>query len=606
MEFGVDTYADHLDDNSLRWDAVPPAAAKPGDPGSAPVFAGRTFLADTFSWAHGEGSTLPQNVPYRNAAVPPSLTLIAPIQAPSPRQSVLNDPSAEHDISGWLLGHNDGREITRRVTVALKMGEFVTTPPPNVINIFLAVDAKSEFSSDYWDGWSAGIWWANSGYAFPFRPGILCQYLPDAMGVYQIDPNVSAVLDHAIDRKPVGPPCCGLWAEALAPGGQYDVPGTLEADPFANVAPYSQPTTAGSELVPLLVRRYALGTASPVANAPCLDVADPVPLGGTAPQALEGMLTLNPYFAIDPTSPTATGIDASRPVTKSVKLKGSGTTTTFVAAIAGSPVSNAPMNSDNFKPLLGGATLVVYPPPPPAQNAQFVFRYYDSFDPGCPHHVSPAEIDAIHNAGLRVGVYWETARGGVWFNDQGYRAYLRGGFGTQDAYRKGSVADDGAFSMAFHNHQPPWTPIYFALDANVGVDDADIKALVLQYFADLKTGYGNYLAAAGPGAVPYSLGVYGDPAILQLAYEAGFTYFCQCESPGFTRYDGGPAMNSVWPHCNMWQYTGDYTDPNHPEFHHFPPENYYWLTQLGLNTDNGDTGIDYLASWGDEGSWAAE
>ena len=113
---------------------------------------------------------------------------------------------------------------------------------------------------------------------------------------------------------------------------------------------------------------------------------------------------------------------------------------------------------------------------------EFVIRYLSPDSPNNPDkRLLPIEVDAIHDAGLRVGCVWETT------NDPGLFSMNTG--------RMHAVA---ASAVALALHQPSGSAIYFAVD--VDVDQETLDAGVTDYFTAIKL----VLDADG-----YKVGVYG-------------------------------------------------------------------------------------------------
>jgi hypothetical protein len=157
------------------------------------------------------------------------------------------------------------------------------------------------------------------------------------------------------------------------------------------------------------------------------------------------------------------------------------------------------------------------------------------------------------------------------------------------------------FTAAERVGQPPYTPVYFAVD--ISVDDPrwpDSPSLqqVVDYYHEVRRGYRQYV---NDGGKPYYIGAYAAAKVLDAVYRAGLaTHFWQPWPPSWGPpvpmpadwRDIAPGWRA-WPHLNAWQ------------------------VLLGLNSDqpnmladNADilsclpaNDLDLDVAWGDPGSW---
>lgn len=120
-----------------------------------------------------------------------------------------------------------------------------------------------------------------------------------------------------------------------------------------------------------------------------------------------------------------------------------------------------------------------------AQGIDFVMRYYSH---NATKNLSLAEARALSDAGLEIGVVWETS-------------------GTHSGFfnRLQGLADgSAAYQLAANSiGQPAGSTIYFAVDYDPSL--ADINSPISAYFL----GIGDAFGTASNGASNYRIGVYG-------------------------------------------------------------------------------------------------
>ena len=136
-----------------------------------------------------------------------------------------------------------------------------------------------------------------------------------------------------------------------------------------------------------------------------------------------------------------------------------------------------------------------------ASQVGFVARYYRNPASRLPT-LSPSEAERLSSLGLNIVAVWE------WHSHD--PAYFSRGSGYDDAVT--------AYSQAQKLGQPVGSAIYFGVDF-----DAQGQALesVIDYFRGVAAG----LAAAGGGASPYKIGVYGSGAVCGAIRRAGLAEY---------------------------------------------------------------------------------
>jgi len=136
-----------------------------------------------------------------------------------------------------------------------------------------------------------------------------------------------------------------------------------------------------------------------------------------------------------------------------------------------------------------------------ASQLGFVARYYRNPASRLPT-LSASEAERLSSLGLNIVAVWE------WHSHD--PAYFSHGSGYGDAVT--------AYSQAQKLGQPVGSAIYFGVDF-----DAQGQALesVIDYFRGVAAG----LAAAGGGASPYKIGVYGSGAVCDAIRRAGLAEY---------------------------------------------------------------------------------
>ena len=167
---------------------------------------------------------------------------------------------------------------------------------------------------------------------------------------------------------------------------------------------------------------------------------------------------------------------------------------------------------------------------------------------------------------------------------------------------EGRAHGEGAFTYAADTiQQPPYTPIYFAIDFPVGhpgytnnqpgsvAVPTPPLATILTYFTDVHRGYRDYLSTHPE--TPYYVGVYTQPPTAAALYRAGLaSHFWQ------TPWGRG----TPFPHLNLWQ-IGMFSKP--PEV---AADNR--ALQACAPAGLGDAGdpfwVDIDVAWGDAGGFS--
>lgn len=141
------------------------------------------------------------------------------------------------------------------------------------------------------------------------------------------------------------------------------------------------------------------------------------------------------------------------------------------------------------------------------QGIDFAIRYY-SHQAG--KNLSLAEARALTDAGIQIGVVWETA-----------------GTHLHDFSRAQGCADGAAAYLMAQSviTQPSGSAIYFSVDFNPGADE--IAGPITRYFEGVNQAF----EAAWPGEQQYQIGVYGSGACCQAMLGAGLASLAWLSPP---------------------------------------------------------------------------
>jgi len=523
-------------------------------------FAGRYFLGTAsdaevaaglgFSlWAHGEASG--NDTPTR----------IVPLQRADPtRQEATGD-------QGVGFGSEDAAALARYLDRCLAVGDLIISGTTQVL-VFLEVADGTRLSVDYWASWAttlhdAVLYPAREGSRTaeqgiqPLLPAVLCAFVFDhETETYLPETRVRDCLDSA------GPPglrthCYGLWA--------YPRPGDagLATHPFlwSNMGEYRQQREflgvgVFRERVPVrYLRAFADlqwfdGTElQPIPDAPLFDTLSLVTIDSPVAEAgddpLGATFTVTTWRADKRDEdgrllemPSQLGVDMGARVTDAA-----------AACLGGADVvvKSLPYRRDTGMPV------------DLEEPCSFAIRYYRPENRGTP--LNAAESQALSLNGVQaVAVLQGTAS-----TTQGTARYVRGLI-APFVNREGRAHGLGAFTYAADTiKQPPYTPIYFAIDFPVGLSNPGYQPLppgadpndpinapvptppiatILTYFQDVHRGLRDHLTTHPQ--TPYYVGVYfgWDPDVAAALYRAGLaSHFWQ------TPWGRG----APFPHLNVWQ-----------------------------------------------------
>jgi hypothetical protein len=566
-------------------------------------FAGRYFLGTAsdaeaaaglgFSlWAHGEASGTD------------SPAKIVPLQRADPaRQEATGD-------QGIRLGSEDASALAGHLDRCLGVGDLILSGTTQVL-VFLEVADGTRLSVDYWSSWAttlhdAILYPAREGSRTavegiqPLLPAVLCAFVfDDETETYLPE---SGVLDCLESPGPPGlrTPCYGLWA--------YPRPGdpglATHAFSWGNMGQYRQPLAflgveVFRERVPVrYLRMFADlqwfdGTdLQPIPDAPLFDTLSLVTIDSPAADAgddpLGATLTATSWRADNREAgrllelPRQLGVDTGAEVTAAAAAC-LGTTTVVVNSL--------PYRRDGMPVDLDGP-------------CSFAIRYYRPRNRGTP--LDAAESQALSRSGVEaVAVLQGTAR-----LTQGTARYVRDLI-APFVNGEGRAHGFDAFTYAADTiQQPPYTPIYFAIDFPVGLTNPGYQPLprgadpddpinapvptpsiatILAYFQDVQRGHRDYLATHPE--TPYYVGVYfgWDPDVAAALYRAGLaSHFWQ------TPWGRG----APFPHLNVWQ-IGMFSTPavlaDNPALQACAPPG---------ATQPGKLWVDINAAWGDPGGFS--
>ena len=509
MSFGIDTHNFHLNDDALDWGAFSTFTSQ------SPVFAGRYFNSQTFSWCHGEGIT-PTSL--TDTPVPAELVSIAPIQSGSAPSEVTRQQTT--GPNGYELGTEDAIGFCGAIGTALKIGDLTNPSGADgtCIYVFLEVADNTNISSDYWSGWASLVksYMAvlpNSGFV-TLLPCIMCSFSDDGSG--DLVPPIAiqnAMTNGTSPNPPVPPithfPCSGFWAitqnTTNYTANPPDIPSGLNSVSIGNPA----------VSIDVLIWQYAQAAPHATSLTPNLN------LDVTLDDSVVGqLLGINTSFAISLANPTSLGIDTAAQIT-----------TANVGNLLGAPPA--------------GSTA----PSQPA-TISFAFRYYKPRPPASNlPTLTTNELSALRANGLLVGSVYQVLGDGTPIATAA--GYLTAATGQQHA--------TDALTQANAIGQPAYTPIFFGIDWTVQSNGDDVNSLegshVTDYFSGVYQALQTYLAGVPgtPPPTPYLIGVYGCAYALSLCYAQGYVnYFWQV----YNTWGGVGGTNSktLWPHTNLLQH----------------------------------------------------
>jgi Domain of unknown function (DUF1906) len=583
LGYGVTTSRAHLDvlvegfpeSGEIDWEEV---VAWQGEDAS---FAGRYFLGLSTPaevdggigfclWAHGE---------WRDPAAPRT---IVPIQrADAERQEATGE-------LGERFAKEDATAISDHLQRCLDVGDLILPADRFLVLVYLEVSAGTALSSEYWSMWAhtmhAGVSEPGPAPVTPWLPGIACAFEESDDGSMFVPE--APVRDRLTEppRPGRGELCHGLWCTTV-----------LEAPVFGEVI---QHPAVGP--IPVRYHRVFDGPAgSMTAGAPdavqatlplitidALNEHDDDPLQyALEAQSWEPWAPVPPDTATWPMDlPTQLGLDTAYkwkqdPDTKKVLESTTVAERRVIARCLATKeivVRRMPAGGGGYDlgTHLDGSELRGRP--------AFLGRYLKNHFNG----LDPVEVADVAATGMSVLSIWQ----------QGHD------------FKDGAKAGSEAFAAAEKVGQPPYTPVYFAVDVSVdneGGMHGDIPSptlsVVLAYFAAIRTGYRNYLAAGGK--TPYYVGAYAAHNVLNALYRSGLaTHFWQVWAfnwgppnpppPDLTQseWDRNAPGWRAWPHLNAWQVLieGGLSS--------------LWQDNAEL-ADCADGVIDLNVAWGDPGTW---
>jgi hypothetical protein len=542
VSYGIAASTAHLDvrDAAPKPEEIDWAAFLAWNNNKSPTFAGRYFLAQSYLWGHGEGAEAVKKAS--------DLKRIAPIQACNP------DRQEATGTDGFVFGQEDAAAVASYIETCLSIGELQITG--DFVYVYLEVDDGVQLSPDYWASW-CGV---HFNYLFtrdtqvqgvtvpkmvmPFLPCILCSFTEDQnTHKYLPQDGVKDCLD-AVGSGPAGARgrCYGFWARATEVAAYHASEPTLD---WTRFTPYQQPLGKATEEVPVRVWRYMQDP----------DAQHPVPQ--------VGKLTL------DATHETTAGVDSARDAMLAVKTPWSpGPPSTFgvgkahdlrpeIGCMLGKQVKISHL------PDVGGPQQGAAQNPSLKGRVSFALRYYSTERTDTHKRekdISKAEARALSRRGLSIVATWQ---GKVLYKN--VPVYLSTpGHGQEDARN--------AFTYAANLDQPAYTPVYFAVDANVVTSGVPTPvnpgqyptpAQIQNYFEEVQLGYQAYLGDI-PNPTPYYTGIYGSRNLLEMCYLKGLaTHYWQAWPPSWGEGGPNPARPNLdpWPHANGWQVSGS-TSPD--------------------------------------------
>lgn len=560
MKYGATTSKAHLDTlefgvpgGEVDWDQITTWM----DDAGAPEFAGRYFLGHPTDdellaepeaglgfclWAHGEGwqTTSPDR--------------IVPIQRADPVRQ------ATTGIAGGTYGRIDGEAFAAHLDRCLAVGDLEIRDTAQIL-VFLEVADGTELSIDYWSRWATAVYEAfldpvredvRAAWPVgtpdqrlqPLVPAIACAFEWDEDSEsFLPEPSVRRCLD-LMGPRGTNSRCRGLWARPK-PGD----PGLDERLlSWTTVGEYRQPRLVFDMMVyrrPVPVRYLRWFDGLDGLDDIVGDLRDTLGLV-TLDWAAEG--------ADDPLGATFRttdwrvdrGADMQHleEMPSQFGVDGGGDFTALADRLADNPIRLTELSYS------GAGTEVDLEGP-----CRFAIRYYRT---GRGSRLDLAESLQLGRRGIdRVAVFQHYAR-----LDLGWATYvgdlirpIQNNEGEDDAITAFTYA---AEEMA----QPPYTPVYFALDFPIGRNyhqgDPALGVVtpgmdaVLRYFRGIQRGLRRHLR--NHPLFPYYVGVYGGKDALSALYQAGLaTHFWQ-PPWAWTGFDEPPFR-----HLNMWQVAMDVT-----------------------------------------------
>ncbi len=606
MNYGITTVHAHLDSDVMDFFALN-SWLDSMDFGK-PAFAGRYFLGHATQaeadagqgfclWAHGEGAS--SDIP----------TMIVPIQRADPvRQSSVGQTGRDY-------GKQDAEALAAHINACLAVGDLEYVAGSKIL-VFLEVNDNTDLSIDYWTEWAKSIYDAllspgvnpqplptdvpvQLPMAHPLVPGIFCAFEFDyTLNQFLPDLKVRACLSQEKKYSGDRNRCYGFWARRFA--DTADPPGY----PFAweNLGAFRQKSealTSGTStevVVPIYYLRIDkdlldwLPADNPAGDSlsdtlrvitleqAASDDNDPLPdaliVGNWAADITSTRLPPQPPLI---QLPTQLGIDTATSLITKQKT---------IGCLREHNLKATRMPYDRYQRKIETPINLEKP-------CTFVFRYYAN---GSGKKVlTKDEAIALSAAGLGIGICWEAnVNVGTATGRDKEIAYVNG-LTKPFVDTLGREHAKAAFSYAAQTiGQPPYTPIFFAVDFPVDDSYYDVATppleFIITYFEDVQRGYRDYLSSYS--STPYFIGVYAQVEVCSALYQRGLaTHFWQ---PPWSKW------GNSWPpfrHLNAWQIAISHEAD-------MDGDNSALRNCATINTDNGEkTWFDLNVAWGDPGTF---
>lgn len=479
MKFGITAFKAHLNaptknpsQTEIDWAAFKDWN-KVNGVSKMPEFAGRYFLGQPYLWAHGEAADV-----FNGAKIP----YIVPLQkADKDRQEATGS-------SGSQYGIDDAYALCTRLIACLDMQELSLVG--KYVPVFLEVKKSTKLSETYWSAWCNEV--ANMMYGtveeenvqgalvpipkiyIPFLPCIYCEFTKNAAGKYVPDSQVQTCLMNTGRKSPGNwekTRCRGFWARATDTP-QYHAP--EPALDWTKFETFEQPQSETTKVpVPVLFWRYMDKAA------PGIDQFDKFTLDAAAPAAVNSLLKVEDWklATVDAKgkdsvlTPTQFGIDRGASLQNNIAALAK--LDMKLPELPSTYVQDELVNLHYFN--LGVKTGNLKGKP------AFVGRYY-SGRPIDHRDLKSAEAAEISRQGIEIAMFFQ---GKAQYNQ--ITNYLL----TPNQGRMDALA---AFSYAAEViGQPPHTPIYFAIDADVDPAKGLSVGDIVMYFNHIQAGYDDYL-----------------------------------------------------------------------------------------------------------------
>lgn len=570
MDFGIDTLRSRLD--LVSWSAFRTwnGGQLSGSvvTGGKPAFAGRHFLGagldasgttrTGFLWGHGEATDCMTNSSPESLAQLNTLTdAIAPMQAAFPNRQLVTG------AVGHVYGAIDANAICDRLSKALLAGEFAL-PASGRVLVWLNVAPGVALSQDYWAGWADKV----NTFAFfgfvsgdlsayqPFRAGVQCRF-QSVSGKLRPDAQVAAALAGARTAwRGTNAICHGCWA---------DSPTAATAD-WVSFAGGPTP----------LIWRTTHGFNGSAFDSTVFDV-DVTNPGPPVANAIDFMLVTQKW---QPNVPGIVnfGVSVDDLVTQA-----------DITAVQAHDIPQMHDSRGHYAQL---------PADPDNAKVKAIGRYMKpSITPA--KKPTRAEAEMISQAGLD---YWTISEDLVAVPSRQNLDYYNQTTLLTTPTLNGQQVSSGTYDgyTAFHYcgdvlHQPPHTPVFFAIDnvdpadstdqGAVGITSAEAEKRIKDYITKIKEERDKY-ATAHPER-PYQIGLYTSGTTSSWCYEQGIVdMFWQPLSSG---RPGNAPPNWPWYHANRWQWNQETA-----------------LVAAGWTVPGGREvldGADPDADWGDGGTW---